>query len=144
MSRGPVRLRTFMSSDYSRIHRLLKILTLIQAERDWTAERLATECGVSVRTIYRDMKMLEGAGIPYFYDEQSRGYQVRRDFFMPPVQLTLDESLAKYEVGVKMYGICHKLLEGAEQKVQLLLEDDEGQLQTMDASLTDEESGDKT
>lgn len=83
-----------MPSDYSRIHRLLKILTLIQGDRDWTAERLGDECGVSVRTIYRDMKMLEGAGIPYFYDEQSRGYQVRRDFFMPPVQLTLDESLA--------------------------------------------------
>ena len=59
-------------------------------------------------------------------------------------ELTLDESLAKYEVGVKMYRICHKLLEGAEQKVQLLLKDDEGQFQTPDASLADEESGGKT
>ncbi len=29
-------------------------------------------------------------------------------------ELTLDESLAKYEAGVKMYRVCHKLLEGAE------------------------------
>ncbi len=80
--------------DYSRIHRLLKILTLIQGERGWTPKRLAQECGTTERTIYRDMKMLEGAGIPYFFDEENKGYRVRKDFFMPPVQLTLDESLA--------------------------------------------------
>lgn len=83
-----------MPADYSRIHRLLKILTLIQGEQGWTAERLAQECEVTVRTVYRDMKMLEGAGIPYFHDTENPGYRVRRDFFMPPVQLTLDESLA--------------------------------------------------
>lgn len=49
---------------------------------------------MAVRTIYRDMKALEGAGIPYFYDEQNPGYCVHRNFFMPPVQMTLDESLA--------------------------------------------------
>jgi len=47
-------------------------------------------------------------------------------------ELTLDESLAKYEAGVKMYRVCNKLLEGAEQKVQLLLKDDEGKFQTQD------------
>ena len=83
-----------MPADYTRIHRLLRILTLIQAEKGWTAARLATECGVTIRTIYRDMKTLEGAGIPYFYDETNPGYAVRRDYFMPPVQLSLDESLA--------------------------------------------------
>ena len=51
-------------------------------------------CGTTERTVFRDLKMLEGAGIPYFYDEESKGYSVRRDFFMPPVQLTLDESIA--------------------------------------------------
>jgi len=81
-------------ADYTRIHRLLKILTLIQGEDDWTAERLSDACGVAVRTIYRDMKALEGAGIPYFHDGETKGYRVRRDFFMPPVELTLDESLA--------------------------------------------------
>lgn len=83
-----------MPADYSRIHRLLKILTLIQGSTGWTAKKLAIECHTTERTIYRDMKILEGAGIPYFYDEQTRGYSIRRDFFLPPVQLTLDESLA--------------------------------------------------
>jgi proteasome accessory factor B len=83
-----------MPADYSRIHRLLKILTLIQGSRGWTAQRLAVECGTTERTIYRDLKMLDGAGIPYFYDPEQKCYSIRRDFFMPPVQLTLDEALA--------------------------------------------------
>ena len=83
-----------MPADYSRIHRLLRIMMLIQGETGWTAERLAQECGVKVRTIYRDMKCLEGAGIPYFYDSDTNGYQIQAHFFMPPVELTLHESLS--------------------------------------------------
>ena len=86
--------RSILSEKYGRIHRLLKILTLIQAESGWNAKRLADECGTSERNVYRDMEMLEGAGIPYYYDEQTQGYRVRRDFFMPPVELTFEESLA--------------------------------------------------
>jgi predicted DNA-binding transcriptional regulator YafY len=83
-----------MAADYSRIHRLLKIITLIQGSKGWTSRTLAVECKTTERTIFRDMKMLEGAGIPYFYDADSRSYAIHRDFFMPPVQLTLDETLA--------------------------------------------------
>ena len=54
-------------------------------------------------------------------------------------ELTLDESLAKYEAGVKMYRVCHKLLEGAEQKVQKLLKDDDGQFRTKDFEEKDAE-----
>jgi predicted DNA-binding transcriptional regulator YafY len=83
-----------MAVDYSRIHRLLKILTLIQGGTGWTPARLATECGTTERTIYRDLQELEGAGVPYFYDSEKKSYGIARDFFLPPVQLTLDESLA--------------------------------------------------
>ncbi len=93
-----------MAIDYSRIHRLLKILTLIQSGNGWTAKRLATECKVVVRTIYRDLEMLEGAGIPYMYDSQKKCYSIGRDFFMPPVQLTLDESLALVALGEHVAG----------------------------------------
>src|SRR3954462_14997426 len=88
-----------MAADYTRIHRLLRILTLIQGEKGWSAKRLALECGTTERNIYRDMKMLEGAGIPYFYDDESKGYAVRRVFFMPAVSLTQDESLALIALG---------------------------------------------
>lgn len=79
---------------YSRVHRLLRILTLIQSGREWNAERIAAECGITPRTVYRDLQALEEAGIPYHFDDTKGGYQVRRDFFLPPVDLTLEEALA--------------------------------------------------
>ena len=88
-----------MPADYSRIHRLLKILTLIQGQAGWTATRLSVECGVTERTIFRDLKMLEGAGIPFFHDPDSAGYRVRGDFFLPPTDLSLDEALALIALG---------------------------------------------
>ncbi len=47
-------------------------------------------------------------------------------------ELTLDESLARYEAGVKLYRRCTELLEGAEKKVQLLLKDENGEFRTED------------
>lgn len=93
-----------MPADYSRIHRLLKIITLIQSGGTWTAPRLAETCGVSERTIYRDLKMLEGAGIPYFFDEKQRTYRIPAEFFMPAVALTLDETLALIALGEHVGG----------------------------------------
>lgn len=82
-----------MPADYSRIHRLLKIITLIQGTHGWTPARLAEECDTTQRTIYRDLQILQDIGIPYFHDGEN-GYAIRRDFFLPPVQLTFDEALA--------------------------------------------------
>lgn len=93
-----------MAADYSRIHRLLRIVTLIQSERGWSAARLAQELGTTERNIYRDLKMLQGAGIPVWHDPESRGYAIRRDFFMPAVSLTFDESLALLALGEHVGG----------------------------------------
>ncbi|GMU23745.1 MAG: hypothetical protein AMXMBFR13_38230 [Phycisphaerae bacterium] len=79
---------------YSRLHRLLRILTLIQSGPSWDARRLAERCGTALRTIYRDLNMLEAAGVPFYFDKASGGYRIRGEFFMPPVELTLEESLA--------------------------------------------------
>jgi proteasome accessory factor B len=83
-----------LPADYGRIHRLLKILTLIQSEPGWGPRRLAQECGAAERSIYRDLRAIGGAGIPLSFDHASGGYVVRKDFFMPALELTLDESLA--------------------------------------------------
>ncbi len=79
---------------YTRVHRLLKILTLIQGGEHWTPERLAGECGVSERTIFRDLNELEAVGAGIVFDKKAGGYRVDRDFFLPPVHLTARESMA--------------------------------------------------
>lgn len=79
---------------YTRIHRLFRIITLIQSQPGWNAKKLAAECGVEERTIYRDLEELEGVGVPYYFDTQGQGYRIRKDFFLPPVQLTPQEALS--------------------------------------------------
>lgn len=78
----------------SRIYRLLRIITLLQSERDYTAGQLAEELQISRRTVFRDFNVLEMARIPYYYDHESQSHRISRHFFMPPVNLTLSEALA--------------------------------------------------
>lgn len=91
-------------ANYSRIHRLLKVLTLIQSGRKCTPSELAEECGVDQRTIYRDLNELEGAGFQITFDSASKKYQVEKDCFLPPIQLTAQEALA-------MAALCEHIAE---------------------------------
>ena len=78
----------------SRIYRLLRLITMLQTHRNYTADELARELEVSRRTIFRDLNMLEMAHIPYHFDAERRGYRISRHFFLPPINLTLTEALA--------------------------------------------------
>jgi exodeoxyribonuclease VII small subunit len=44
--------------------------------------------------------------------------------------LTLDDSLARYEEGVKALKRCYEILRDAEKRVEILLKSDEGELKT--------------
>ncbi len=44
--------------------------------------------------------------------------------------LTLDESLARYEEGVKALKKCYEILRDAEKRVEILLKSDDGTLKT--------------
>lgn len=83
-----------MGMSISRIHRLLRLITLLQSNRGYSAGELAGELEVSRRTVFRDLNMLEMAHIPYYYDPDRIGYCISRHFFLPPINLTLTESLA--------------------------------------------------
>jgi predicted DNA-binding transcriptional regulator YafY len=56
-----------------RASRLLSLLLLLQTRGVMTAEQLATELEVSVRTIYRDVDSLHAAGVPLYGDAGHRG-----------------------------------------------------------------------
>lgn len=60
-----------------RASRLLSILTTLQAKGRVTAQALAEECEVSIRTIYRDVDALSAAGIPVYSERGTGGgYQL--------------------------------------------------------------------
>lgn len=82
-----------INSETRRISRLIAILTQLQSKRILTSTILAEKFGVSVRTIYRDIKALEHAGIP-IYTEDGKGYLLLDGYRIPPVMFTEDEANA--------------------------------------------------
>lgn len=53
-------------------------------------------------------------------------------------ELTLDESIEKFEKGMKLSKHCSELLEGAEKKITLLIEKEDGSVTTEKFELTEE------
>jgi predicted DNA-binding transcriptional regulator YafY len=81
------------NSDTTRIARITGILMQLQTKRIVTSTLLAEKFGVSVRTIYRDIKTLEMAGIP-IVTEDGKGYSLIEGFSVPPVMFTENEANA--------------------------------------------------
>ena len=77
----------------TRLIRLTTILTQLQAGRLVTARSLADHHGVSLRTIYRDVRALEAAGVPVI-NVEGKGYSLLEGYRMPPVQFTEAEAHA--------------------------------------------------
>ena len=80
-------------NDTSRLSRLTSIITQMQTKRIITAPALAAKFGVSIRTIYRDMRSLEAAGIPLI-TEEGKGYSLMEGYRLPPVMFTEKEANA--------------------------------------------------
>ncbi len=74
--------------------RAARLLELMQAlrrrKRPVTAAILAAQCGVSVRTLYRDIATLQSQGA-CIEGEGGVGYVLRPGFFLPPLAFTEDE-----------------------------------------------------
>ncbi len=78
----------------SRVSRVVRILTALQSGEDYTAKDLSMMFGKSRRTIFRDLKELESIGVPYRYHVKTRGYRIDPEFFLPPINLNMQEALS--------------------------------------------------
>ena len=75
--------------------RLLELLSLLQARRDWQGTELASRLGVSRRTIRRDVERLRDLGYPVdSLSGPAGGYRLRAGTAMPPLLLDDDEAIA--------------------------------------------------
>lgn len=73
--------------------RLLHLIDRLSHDGDVTTASLADDLGVSQRTINRDLKLLDEAGLQLIRDRTSGSVRIQRDTFLPPIDLTIDEAL---------------------------------------------------
>ena len=75
--------------------RLLTLLSLLQARRDWPGETLASRLGVSPRTVRRDVDRLRGLGYPVRATKgPDGGYRLEAGAEMPPLLLDDEQAVA--------------------------------------------------
>jgi predicted DNA-binding transcriptional regulator YafY len=75
--------------------RLLQLLSLLQARREWGGAELASRLAVSERTVRRDVERLRDLGYPVdSLTGPAGGYQLRAGTAMPPLLLDDEEAIA--------------------------------------------------
>jgi len=77
----------------NRSDRLIAIILLFQRNRFMRAQDIAAHFETSVRTIYRDLRALEEAGVP-LSAEAGVGYSLVKGYHLPPVMFTHAEASA--------------------------------------------------
>lgn len=77
----------------NRFDRITAILIQLQAKRLVRGPALAEQFGVSLRTVYRDLRTLEEAGVP-LCGVAGAGYSLAEGYRLPPVMFTREEATA--------------------------------------------------
>jgi predicted DNA-binding transcriptional regulator YafY len=83
-----------------RADRLFRIVQYLRGRRLTTAAFLAGRLGVSLRTVYRDVRDLSLSGVPV-EGEAGVGYRLQAGFDVPPLMFTLNE-IEALAIGARM------------------------------------------
>jgi len=132
----------------ARVARVLSVLNLIQSRGRWTARAIAEELESSERTVYRDLEVLEFAGVPWYRDPSDHTIRVRPDFRFPVMMLTDDELLGQAVATAltKAPGLnvtsgamptTRKLAATSSEQAQQLLEDASRLIEVLDLKIAD-------
>ncbi len=85
---------------YSQAARLHDVIRILEARYGATVDELAEECGVTRRTVYRDLDAIRDAGYPLISEPEADGrtlYRFMTGFKkLPPITFSLDELMTLY------------------------------------------------
>lgn len=77
----------------NKFDRVISTLIILQSRKVVTAQSIADRFGVSLRTVYRDIRTLETAGVPVS-SEAGVGYSLAEGYKLPPVMFSEQEAYA--------------------------------------------------
>lgn len=86
------------ANDMKRLTRLSAIILQLQTKRVVSSGDLAEKFNVSVRTIYRDIRVLEQIGVPIASSE-GKGYSLAEGYKIPPIMFSEEEASALITAG---------------------------------------------
>ena len=93
----------------NRIDRISAVLVQLQSKRVVSAKEIAQRFNISIRTVYRDIRALEEAGIP-IGSEAGKGYYLMDGYLLPPVMFTPAEVGSLIIAGKLLHGFGDKSL----------------------------------
>ncbi|PNU20886.1 transcriptional regulator [Geothermobacter hydrogeniphilus] len=97
---GETRRRGKPAKKYSQAARLHDVIRILEARYGATVDELAEECGVTRRTIYRDLQAISDAGYPLVSEPGVDGRTLHRFVSgfsrIPPVAFSLEELMTLY------------------------------------------------
>jgi predicted DNA-binding transcriptional regulator YafY len=109
----------------NRLERLLAIALFLGARRRVLARDVAAKFGVSLRTVYRDMRALAAAGFPV-EGNAGDGYRLTQDSYLRPLALTGEEAealaLAAHGYGATVTASLKDPLARATAKLEAVLD----------------------
>ena len=112
----------------NRIDRLTAILIQLQTKKVVKAEEIGERFGMSLRTVYRDVRALMEAGVP-IGSEAGKGYFIVDGFHLPPVMFNQEEASAMLTAGKLVEKMTddsiRKAYENALHKIKSVLNDSE-------------------
>lgn len=119
-----------------RIARVLSVLNLIQSRGRWNAATIAEELGCSQRTVYRDLGVLELAGVPYHFDAEAQSYRVRSDYRFPTLSLSQEEVFGQAAAGALATESGFEALQGITETNRKLAATSSDQVQELIADVS--------
>jgi predicted DNA-binding transcriptional regulator YafY len=131
-----------------KIARVLQVLQLIQSRALWDTKSIAAELGCAERTVYRDLNVLNFAGVPWYRDESTNAICVRPDYRFPIPNLTEEEVLGQalataatkvpgLDVGAGAAPTTRKIAAASKEEVKELLSDASRLVCVLDLKLAD-------
>lgn len=122
----------------NRTDRLIAIVLLLHSRKVVRARDIADHFEINIRTVYRDMKALNEAGVPVAA-EAGEGYSLAPGYHLPPVMFTRDEAGALF-LGAELArqftdASLRQHVESAAAKIQAVLPEEKKEfLEKLDAA----------